>query len=449
MALTRAVGYSGSYQTLTVNSTFVGPVFAYLWGAGGGGGAGDGYGRGGDGGGGGFSQVSFNVFPGDVIGIAVGGAGGRGYTSRGGGGGAAGGSYTGSLWNSLALLDTPGVTRQTNGAWCGFLNSYGVWGSSPYNSSFIKTVTIYFPNSGNYTFVGSCDNYGYFYVDNVQVLSSPDYHYTTSATTYISAGFHDVTLEGYNSGGPGGIGLSIINNSVSSYSGAVGGAAGGSGSSGGGGGSGGATVLTLNGSVIAVAGGGGGGGGAGQFSYISQCDAPGLNNHSGPTSGQAGENFAGDGGGGGAGGGGYQGGDGGPTRGGETTAYGGAYGISYSSSGSTENPGGRNPGGVGRPYRTSVAGVGGQAAIPGVQDATSGNNGYATFEFTLSGTFVKESGIWRPAQSIYIKDSGQWKKVQDVFEKQNGQWKSVIGNQSAVPSFQSQPFQFGVDYRGF
>lgn len=450
MSVIRSIGYSGSYQTLTVSSSFVGPVTAYLWGGGGGGGALDGaYGRGGNGGGGGFCQVSFNVSPGDVIGIAVGGAGGRGYTSSGGGGGSAGASFTGELWNSLALLSTAGTTRQANGAWCGFLNTYGVWGPSPYDSRYQKTVTIYFPNSGNYTFTGSCDNYAYFYVDGVNILTSPDYHYSTTATTYISAGFHDVTLDGYNSGGPGGIGLTIVNNSISSYSGAVGGAAGGAGSSGGGGGSGGATVVTLNGNVLGVAGGGGGGGGAGQFSYISQCDAPGLNAHSGPSSGQAGQNFGGDGGGGGAGGGGYQGGDGGATRGGETTGYGGAFGVSWTSSGSTGDPSGRSPGGLNSPYRTSAAGIGGQAAIPGIQDATSGTNGYAVIELSLAGTFVKNGGTWQPAQNIYLKDNGQWKKVKDVFLKSNGQWRSVVGNQGAVPSFTSQPFQFGVSYRGF
>jgi len=121
---------------------------------------------------------------------------------------------------------------------------------------------VNFPQSSDYTITGSCDNYGYVFIDDVQVLSIGGFGTTYSATVNIGAGNHQVRIEGTNTGGPASIGVTIsgINQC---YSGATGGQPGPSGSSGAGGGSGAATVLFLNGTIIGVAGGGGGGGGAG------------------------------------------------------------------------------------------------------------------------------------------------------------------------------------------
>ena len=73
----RAIGYTGSLQTLTMPVGYKGNVTAYLWGGGGGGGGNDSR-VGGTGGGGGFSRITFNAQSGQVITVAVGGGGGGG-----------------------------------------------------------------------------------------------------------------------------------------------------------------------------------------------------------------------------------------------------------------------------------------------------------------------------------------------------------------------------------
>lgn len=451
--VTKNIDYSGSYQTLTVTQAFGSTMTAYLWGAGGGGGHGDGWsGIGGAGGGGGYSKVTFSVKPSDVVGIAVGQGGTRGANGRGVGGGAAGAGYNNLLWSSLNLLSLPGVIKVTNGRYSSFLNQYGVWKPG---TSFDQTVAVYFPESGNYVFTGSCDSIGYFYLDEVEVLYVPN-TYTTpptvSAPVYVTAGFHNVRLLGINISGPAGIGLTITGDFIS-YSGAVGGNAGPAGTSGGGGGGGGATVLTLNGNIIGVAGGGGGGGGAGRFNFNpNECNAPGLNTRSASKpSGQAGESYSGDGGGGGAGGGGYRGGNGGPARGYEATGFGGAYGSSYSSNGETQNPSGRDPGGNTNPLKPSTVGIGGLGFNPYAGQAnTNGTSGYAVFEYNIVGSYINTGGnVWSPLRDTFIHHDGQWNVVKNTFINVNGQWKAVVNSTTNIPNFVSQPADFGVSYRSF
>jgi hypothetical protein len=447
----RNIDYSGTYQALTVTQAFGGTMTAYLWGAGGGGGPGDGYsGIGGAGGGGGYSAVTFAVKSGDVVGIAVGQGGTRGVRGRSSGGGPAGASYSSYVWNSLSLTSLSDVARSTNGRYCSFLNQYGVWNGNTYSAYFDRTMAVYFPENGNYEFTGSCDNYADYYVDGVLVLHSPDYTYTSTTTVYVTAGFHNVRLYGVNTGGPASIALTI-NGYTYSYSGAPGGNAGTSGYSGGGGGGGGATVLTLNGTIIGVAGGGGGGGGGGRFSYIPECNAPGLNVQSASeTSGQAGENFSGDGGGGGAGGGGYRGGNGGAGRGYEATGYGGAYGTSYTTSGTTQNPSGRNPGNANDPLRPPAVGVGGAGYIPyPEQSNTDGGSGYAVFEFNIVGSYFNTGSLWQPIRDVFLYHNNQWNVVKNTFMNVNGEWRAVTNSSNNVPQFVSQPSKFGVSYREY
>lgn len=424
---------------------------AYLWGAGGGGGPGDGWhGIGGAGGGGGYAKVTFAVNPGDIVGIAVGQYGTRGVGGSGYGGGAAGASYNALIWDTTQLTSTPGIVRAPLSVYPAFLNQYGVWNTNVYSSEFDQTASVYFPENGNYILTGCCDNYAYFYIDGVQVLTSPDWHYTTSTVVSVNAGYHNVRIYGQNYHGPASVALTITGYSAS-YSGAVGGNPGGGGSSGGGGGGGGATVLTLNGAVIGVAGGGGGGGGAGQWSYISQCDAPGLNQHSvSESAGQAGENLYGDGGGGGAGGGGYRGGNGGPIRGGEATGYGGAYGTSYSINGVTENPNGRNPGGMSNPLKPASVGTGGSGYNPFVGSVnTNGTSGAAVFEFNFIGSFINNGTQWNPIRDIFLHHNNQWNTVKNIYMNVNGQWTTVSSSFSNIPQFVSRPSNFGVSYRPY
>jgi hypothetical protein len=95
----------------------------------------------------------------------------------------------------------------TNGAWSGLLNTYSVWQG---NGSY--TYRVYFPASQNYQFDLSIDNYGWLYVDEVEMVYAPTYNSVFSATHFISAGWHTVRVYGINTGGPGAVGAQILQN---------------------------------------------------------------------------------------------------------------------------------------------------------------------------------------------------------------------------------------------
>jgi len=434
----RSVGYTGSVQQLEWNNGNGATVTAYLWGGGGGGGGNDSA-RGGFGGGSGYSSVSFTVNNGDVIKIAVGGGGGTGVSGRGGAaGGAAGASWVpDEVFNTRTATGSSPVISSTNSAYCSFLNAYGVWFNPVSTGIFDNTYTVNFPTTGYYTITGSCDNYGYVYIDGTSVLSVPDFHYTVSASVYVTAGNHTIRLQGINTGGPGSFGVSISGGV--GYSGGRGGNAGGSGSSGGGGGGGGATVLLLNDTIIGTAAGGAGGGGGGNQGASAGQNAPGSRGQSvTEQNGQSGEDKGGDGGGGGGGGGGTRGGNGGAVPGGDQGGYAGVYGTSTGDS--TADPSGRTPGHAEGIYYAGAAGQGGVNTQPG-------RNGYAAFAFDLPGVFVHHDGSYTPVSKVWVKDNNEWKQVQSTWVNDNGTWREVLGGMP--PLFSPVAGNFGVNSRAF
>jgi hypothetical protein len=371
--------------------------------------------------------VTFNVQPGDVIDVAVGGPGGGGFGNRSGApGGSAGASLTGeTVWTTLDALD-PGYVRSQNRAYCTFLNQYGIWNDNIYSASFDRTFTINFATSGYYTFTGSADSSAAVYYDGVEILSIRGFQSTFNTTIYATAGNHSVRVLAYNSAGFASVGVTI-EGGLDSYSGGGGGNAGGSGSSGGGGGSGGATVVRVNGVVLGIGGGGGGGGGAGVRGG-GPGNAPGSNGQSGSESaGQNGGSHPGDGGGGGAGGGGFRGGNGGYWGGGpssfsDTFGQGGSFGSS--SGWDIADPNGVTPGGTSSIYYGGNSTGGRGSTNNGAQGAA----GRAVFAFDVSGIQVVNANDWRPVKQVYVKNSGVWQAPQAVYIKNNGNWQPVIGS---------------------
>lgn len=350
-------------------STFTVPYGIYALnvvasGAGGGGGGTDSPYGGSAGSPGRYISGQLAVNPGDTVTINVGSGGQHGDSGSGAGGGAGGGgSFT--PFSTLNLLSNPSNLQVTNGAYIGFLNTYGIWNYYPDYPTFDQSTVINFPFTGYYTFEGSVDNAGQIYVDGVQVLDMPgEFGYRSVFTNqfFVTAGNHTVTIRGQNWGGPGSIGLTINGG----FNGGRGGNPGIYGWSGGGGGGGAATVLLVNGHIAAVAGGGGGGGGGGNHSPGRGIYYPGYGS-AGQTIGGDGQDKDGDGAGGGGGGGGYQGGQGGPTYGGDDGAYIGESGGSWPTSGFNimDNP----------------AGGGGQPASQGGNVGTAGSDGYATISW--------------------------------------------------------------------
>jgi|688.fasta_scaffold15319_3 hypothetical protein len=438
----RAFGFSNSLQQL-VWPTTTSQITAYVWGGGGGGGGNDAGSPGGVGGGAGFSRKTFTINNGDILQVAVAGAGGAGATSQNGApGGGAGASYTAStIWTSLNLLSNPINQRVTNSAYVGFLNQYGVWNYTPSATYFDQTVTVNFPSSGYYNFIGSCDNYATIYIDGSVVLDIPGFRATYSNSVYVTAGNHSLRLYGVNTGGPGSIGVTI--NGGASFGGGNGSAAGVSsrGFSGGGGGGGGASVVLLNGTPISIAGGGAGGGGAGNDGGGGgRGNAPGPSGQTstGIYAGQNGEPKSGDGGGAGGGGGGYAGGNGGPVVGGDQTGYAGFYGSSLGDV--VANPSGRTPGGTNQPYYSGSVGYGGV-------NTNGGSSGYVVLDMAVGGASVKFNGNWESVQRTYIKTNGVWQPVQATYVKDNGTWSPISG--SFAPTFTTVVGNWGSDPRSY
>jgi len=432
----RPAGYTGSLQGLTWTQGNNVPVTAYLWGGGGGGGGND-SGPGGDGGGAGFTQIQFTVNEGDVIEVAVGGGGGAGQSgASNGAGGTAGASYTTeNLFNTINAVASPPVYAQFNSAYCTFLNTYGVWVNPSSATVFDRTYTVNFPVTGNYQFTMCADNSARCFVDGTEVFYADNFKTPWTVGYEVTAGNHTIRILGNNTGGPGAVALTI--GQGDSYSGGRGGNSGGSGSSGAGGGGGGATVVVLNGSPLGAAAGGGGGGGGGNSGVRNGESAPGSAGQAavGANAGQNGTNKAGDGGGGGGGGGGWGGGNGGTTPGGDQGGYAGAYGLS---SGSFQNPTGRNPGGISNQYWRN-------AGIGGTYGGGVGTGGYALFEFEVPGTFVHYDGSFQPVVQTYVKVDGTWTPVQSTYIKEGGAWVPING--SYAPIFSNIPGRFGVNPR--
>lgn len=451
--IVRALGYTGTRQTFTWpnSASYSNKITAYLWGGGGGGGGNDAQNIGGAGSGGGYSKVVFSCVPGDVIEVSVGSAGGGGGSSS---SGAAGGSPGLSLVTGGAIFNTANTTysRQSNGAYCTFLNNYGVWAErtwywhwfwfydwywDSWDAIWDTSYTIYIPESGQFTIEASVDNYGYVYIDGVEVLYAPGFDTSYTTTVTLTGGYHTLRLYGVNTGGPASFAC-VINGGLA-FSGGRGGYSGYAGTSGGGGGGGGATVLRKNGTIIGVAAGGGGGGGAGIQGGTQPANAPGPSGQApiGINNGSNGGDRDGDGGGGGGGGGGWAGGNGGPQAPYDTWGYAGYYGGNLGSL--SENPSGRVPGGTGNGYWSGGVGYG------GANGAGAGNPGYAVLEFEINGTFLNSDGTFYPVKETWVKDGGVWKVTNGVYINVAGVWKPVDG--TLAPNFGLVSGSYGYSSR--
>jgi hypothetical protein len=440
----RAIGYTGSLQTLTMPVGYKGNVTAYLWGGGGGGGGNDSR-PGGTGGGGGFSRITFPIQSGQVITVAVGGGGGGGLSGRSaGGGGAGGGSYTGVVFNTRYPPAGPAaVGAVTYRSWSSFMNSNAVWAGG---RTFSRSYNVNFPVTGLYSWYCAADDEAVVSLDGVPVVVTAGSYASdpppTLSNVAITAGVHVISWVAVNSGGgPAGFALRVTQNNIDGYGGGRGGNAGGSGSSGGGGGGGGATVLFVGSDLQAIAGGGAAGGGGGNNNVFAQ-NAPGTAGQAiqYTTNGQNGQDKSGDGGGGGGGGGGDRGGNGGATVGGDSGALAGAFGLSTGNV--IADPVGRTPGNQSSVYYSGFAGQGGGVA-------QAGNGGYAVLEIEPDTVQVYQFGQWNPS-TPYVNDQGVWKEVQGVFIYQSGEWKPVAGtNSNYAPAFVLSPNNenFGTNSR--
>lgn len=79
------------------------------------------------------------------------------------------------------------------------------------SSNFDRTYTLNFPVSGYYCFTGQADNYGTFSLDGEVIFETADFIGPPgNKTLLVTQGNHTVTISGYNSGGPAGIGMTVV-----------------------------------------------------------------------------------------------------------------------------------------------------------------------------------------------------------------------------------------------
>jgi len=166
----------------------------------------------------------------DYPGDGGGGGGGGGGSNGGSGGGLVGGdngAYSGSDgadivlggWSQSGQSGDSGwyATGQEAGVWNSFISTYGIWIGGPYDVATVSySTTLNFPTSGNYTFNISIDNAGFISIDGTEVLDNPSsWGGVDSASVYVSAGSHTITVTGTNYGGPAAISAQIVNPSGS------------------------------------------------------------------------------------------------------------------------------------------------------------------------------------------------------------------------------------------
>jgi len=152
------IPYTGSVQTATVTSAYAVPVTAHIWGA---------------------------------------------------GGGSTAATALQQFFNTRAAVGSVPTVPSSNGAYCSFLNTYGVWIDPISAPNFDVTYNVNFPETGIYTFEGSTDNYGNVYLDGTDILYMPGFTSSFTADVYVTAGTHKIRIIAVNTGGPGSTGVTI------------------------------------------------------------------------------------------------------------------------------------------------------------------------------------------------------------------------------------------------
>jgi hypothetical protein len=77
-----------------------------------------------------------------------------------------------------------------------------------------------------------------------------------------------------------------------------------------------------------------------------------------------------------------------------------------------------------------------------------GGNGFIALEYqTGGGAVVKDSGEWKPVDTIYVKDENVWKEVQVTYINVDGTWKPIKG--APVPVFTPVNGAFGALVRPY
>ena len=121
-------------------------------------------------------------------------------------------AYSGATYSTTGNL----VYAPTNGAYCSFLNQYGVWGDSNQSSSYQASFAFTATSTGTYTIQSSCDNYATVTITNTSssvlaTLSVSGYTSVYTGTVSLTSGqVYYVNWSATNLGGPASIGVVIL-----------------------------------------------------------------------------------------------------------------------------------------------------------------------------------------------------------------------------------------------
>ena len=103
-------------------------------------------------------------------------------------------------------------------AWCGFMNDYSVWSGTIQDTSrgtpsgardCDLSWRVYFPQTTNYNFEISADNYGYLAIDDTMIVQTQGegsaFQNVWSASVRVTEGWHTIRAAATNWGGPYGV----------------------------------------------------------------------------------------------------------------------------------------------------------------------------------------------------------------------------------------------------
>lgn len=153
-------------------------------------------------------------------------------TGDGGGAGGGGGGYPGGQGGAVNPGDTSGYAGQSGGnypagdsfyqseslvpvsasAWSSFMNQYAVW---VHQNSSVGTFTIYrtidIQSSGTYKINSCVDNTSSIYIDDTLIGTSTVFSKQPTPIDFtLTRGVHRIKIVANNSGGPGGIAMTIV-----------------------------------------------------------------------------------------------------------------------------------------------------------------------------------------------------------------------------------------------
>lgn len=110
--------------------------------------------------------------------------------------------FTGSVFETRQQTN---VTAQSWPAWSQFMNTNAVWESDIYALSFVRSYSVTFPTSGNYTFTSQCDNYATVSLNGNQVLYVNGFTGAPQINEiYVTSGTYTLEINATNAGSYGG-----------------------------------------------------------------------------------------------------------------------------------------------------------------------------------------------------------------------------------------------------